>query len=408
MRPGGLVIIGRMQLRYFGARLGRVMAGALLCGLWALAAQAYDTPPEVWPAPAASAVINAARVPGRVAGRAPAGPPALPFDALPAAGRLERSQIGVVINDDDPYSVAVGAHYIRRRGLKPHQVLHVRLPVRPVLAEPELEPLRHQIEAYFGPQIQALALAWREPWAVECNSITSAVSLGFQAAQCQRLCGPGRLSPYFNEATAMPFSLLGVRPSMLLAASDIARAKALIDRGVASDGALRRRGGPAVSAVFNRSGDKARDVRAASFPPAGRAGTLSVRQEQGLGKPRPAGERLLLFQTGAVRVEGLSAWRFAPGAVADHLTSFGGVLDGSAGQMPATAWIDAGATASHGTVSEPCNYPQKFPHPQVLLHRLIEGGTLLEAYWKSVAWPTQSLFIGEPLAAPYAEPARRR
>jgi uncharacterized protein (TIGR03790 family) len=94
-----------------------------------------------------------------------------------------------------------------------------------------------------------------------------------------------------------------------------------------------------------------------------------------------------------------------PGALADHLTSFGGDLQGAHGQSTVLAWIDAGATASHGAVSEPCNHPQKFPHPQVLLLHYLQGATAIEAYWKSVAWPQQSLFVGEPLAAPFAAQA---
>ncbi|HEU4845882.1 MAG TPA: TIGR03790 family protein, partial [Burkholderiaceae bacterium] len=31
------------------------------------------------------------------------------------------------------------------------------------------------------------------------------------------------------------------------------------------------------------------------------------------------------------------------------------------------------------------------------------GATAIEAYWRSVAWPAQGLFIGEPLAAPYRQ-----
>ena len=36
-----------------------------------------------------------------------------------------------------------------------------------------------------------------------------------------------------------------------------------------------------------------------------------------------------------------------------------------------------------------------------LAARYMRGETLIEAYWKSVAWPGQGLFIGEPLAAPF-------
>ncbi|MCP2937667.1 hypothetical protein NK983_33720, partial [Salmonella enterica subsp. enterica serovar Typhimurium] len=29
------------------------------------------------------------------------------------------------------------------------------------------------------------------------------------------------------------------------------------------------------------------------------------------------------------------------------------------------------------------------------------GETLIEAYWKSVAWPGEGVFVGEPLARPF-------
>jgi len=38
----------------------------------------------------------------------------------------------------------------------------------------------------------------------------------------------------------------------------------------------------------------------------------------------------------------------------------------------------------------------------VLLLHYAQGSTVIEAYWKSVAWPQQGVFIGEPLAAPFA------
>jgi uncharacterized protein (TIGR03790 family) len=107
------------------------------------------------------------------------------------------------------------------------------------------------------------------------------------------------------------------------------------------------------------------------------------------------------YFTGAVRVDELPNIRFRAGAIADHLTSSGGVLDGSK-QMPATSWLQAGATASYGTVSEPCSFPGKFPDVKILFEHYLQGETILEAYWKSIAMPGQGLLIGEPLARPYA------
>ena len=113
-------------------------------------------------------------------------------------------------------------------------------------------------------------------------------------------------------------------------------------------------------------------------------------------------DRVLLYETGLPQVSKLDTIRWVPGALADHLTSFGGRLDGASGQMNVLEWISSGATATYGTVSEPCAHAQKFPHPQLLLLHYAQGSTAIEAYWKSVAWPQQGVFVGEPLAAPFA------
>jgi xylose isomerase len=36
------------------------------------------------------------------------------------------------------------------------------------------------------------------------------------------------------------------------------------------------------------------------------------------------------------------------------------------------------------------------------MRHYLSGDTAIEAYWKSVVWPGQGVFIGEPLARPYA------
>jgi hypothetical protein len=71
--------------------------------------------------------------------------------------------------------------------------------------------------------------------------------------------------------------------------------------------------------------------------------------------------------------------------------------------MSAFQFLVAGATGSFGTVVEPCAYQQKFPDPAVLIPHYFGGETLIEAYWKSVDWPAEGIFIGEPLARPFGE-----
>jgi len=69
--------------------------------------------------------------------------------------------------------------------------------------------------------------------------------------------------------------------------------------------------------------------------------------------------------------------------------------------MSIVRWLEAGATASYGTGVEPCNYPEKFPNSVALLPHYYRGETIIEAYWKSVAWPGEGVFVGEPLARPW-------
>lgn len=318
-------------------------------------------------------------------------------------GRLTASELGLVINTADPYSVAVGEHYIAQRGLKASQVLRLELPLRAVLTREEFEPLQQAIEQHFGDDIQALALAWTQPYAVQCQSITGVLALGFDPQLCRQTCARSRLSPYFNSPSSRPWRDHHLRPSMLLASRDVEEARRLIERGVSADGRLGRRWSLPAHAVYLSTGDAARNVRHVLFPPPGPIAGLGV-DVQVLAADQPRGQqRLLLMQTGMARLANLESLSWIDGALADHLTSFGGQLDApAAGQSSALEWLASGATASYGTVSEPCSHLQKFPHPQLLLLHYLQGSTALEAYWKSVAWPQQGVFVGEPLAAPFS------
>ena len=125
---------------------------------------------------------------------------------------LTARELGLVINTNDPYSVAVGEFYREARQLTQAQVLRVELPRRAELTPDEFEALQARIKAFFGPDIQALALAWVEPFAVSCNSITGALALGYDSALCWKSCAPSRPSRYFNSPSARPYTDLQMRP----------------------------------------------------------------------------------------------------------------------------------------------------------------------------------------------------
>jgi len=328
------------------------------------------------------------------------------FTCVPAraqsapAGALQPAQLAIVINDADPDSVAVGAYYRKRRHIPAANVVHVSIPARPHTLEPaRFKLLKQEIDARLGPEVQAVLMIWTAPYAVGCNAITAAYTLGYDALPCSRTCAAGRPSAYFNAATRRPFSELHIRLSMLLPTGSVAQARALIDRGIGAG----FRTLPA-TAYYLVTSETARNTRAAFFPAPGRIAARQLNTRILHADALEGAKDILIYQTGKAGVGKLGTLGFVPGALADHLTSFGGDLLKSANnsdQMSSLRWLEAGATASYGTVSEPCNYWQKFPNPAVLLKHYVNGNSAIEAYWKSVAWPAQGLFIGEPLATPY-------
>jgi uncharacterized protein (TIGR03790 family) len=316
-----------------------------------------------------------------------------------ASGALQPNQLAIVINDAEPNSVAVGEYYRKRRNIPAANVVHVRIAGKPRRISAErFAALKEQIDAQLGPQVQAVLMVWTAPYAVECNSITGAYTLGFDPAQCAKTCAAGRPSAYFNSASRRPYTDLHLRLSMLMPTESLDAARAVIDRGVAAG----FRTVPA-SAYYLVTSEKNRNTRAAFFPPPGRIEARKLTTRRLEADALEGARDIVIYETGIAQVAKLDTLKFVPGALADHLTSLGGDLLGE-GQMSSLRWLQAGATASYGSVSEPCNYWQKFPNPAVLLRHYVQGNSAIEAYWKSVAWPTQGLFIGEPLAAPYRRP----
>ncbi|MFT7723449.1 MAG: TIGR03790 family protein [Roseateles sp.] len=320
-------------------------------------------------------------------------------------GRITAQELGVVINTADPYSVAVGEYYARRRGIPAGQVVRVQLPQSASLSREEFQALDEALRSQMPEHVNGLALAWVQPYAVACNSLTSALAIGLQPELCAHSCAATRASPYVSYFGARPWVVLGLRPAMQLAARSLPAAMAMIERGIASDHTLAAGPAEPAMAYLAATPDTSRNVRERLFPPAGpvpgAAGLEVVRVKS---EALPPLRRTLVYQTGLARVPAPLGGEWLPGALADHLTSFGGLLDKPAGegQMTVLDWIEAGATASYGTVSEPCNHLQKFPHPQALIQAYAQGVSALEAYWHSVAWPGQGVFVGEPLAAPFA------
>ncbi|MEI6600928.1 MAG: TIGR03790 family protein [Comamonadaceae bacterium] len=330
--------------------------------------------------------------------------------SLPARA-ITASQLAVIVAAGDPLSEAIASYYQTARGIPAANVIRVTLATgADTISATEFAALKTEIDAKLPGTVQATLLTWTAPSRVvgSCAmSITSALALGFDAKYCANSCASTAASPYFDSESAQPWVDHKLRPSMMLGASTLAAAKTLIDRGVQADASL-----PTGDGYLLRTSDVNRSVRYTDYAAlpslwAGNSGLqLSyIDNSAGAASDGISGKSNVLFYfTGLAGVPpALASNSFRPGAMADSLTSTGGYLPGGNGQMPITSWLDAGATASYGTVEEPCNYTQKFSKASVLIDQYYRGATLIEAYWKSVQWPGQGLFVGEPLAQPFRD-----
>jgi uncharacterized protein (TIGR03790 family) len=318
--------------------------------------------------------------------------------SLNQASGIKPEDVAVVVNDQDTNSLEIGDYYLNARNIPRKNLISVSMP-RQVneLSEKQFTPIREKILASLSPNIQVIVLLWTTPYAVKCNSITSAITLGYESKYCEKSCVTGNKNPYFNSGSHYPNQDFNMRLSILLPTHSVELAKSIIDKGVLSTFKTNE-----ATAYFLKTKDKNRSrPREKFYPP----DLTKIESKKLLLRTINVDfiqdkKDVMFYFTGAKFVSSLETINFMPGAIADHLTSRGGVLYNTS-QMSSLKWLEAGATGSYGSVSEPCNYWQKFPNPEVLLKHYLSGDTLVEAYWKSVYWPAQGLFLGEPLAAPY-------
>lgn len=312
-----------------------------------------------------------------------------------ADSELLPKHVAVIVNTDNPNSVKLGEYYLKLRDVPKQNLVKVSIPNSPKkLTIDQFNRLKEEINKKINPDIQVLLMVWTAPYAVECNSITAAMTLGYDPEICKNTCSASHQSSYYDSEVRVP-SAIGLKLSMLLPTESIDVAKSVIERGVLSGFKVNEG-----SAYFVVTADKARNSRAIHFPKSQYVPDKKLTINTIFAETIVDKSDVMFYHIGKPAVYDLNTLNFLPGALADHLTSTGGDLLGE-GQMSSVKWLEAGATASYGSVSEPCNYWQKFPNSTILLKHYLSGNSAVEAYWKSVAWPAQGLFIGEPLAAPY-------
>jgi uncharacterized protein (TIGR03790 family) len=317
----------------------------------------------------------------------------------------------VVINQSSSNSLALGNYYCERRQVPPQNVLYLdwsegstswtNSDFEANLLNPLLDLLA---QLQLTNQIEYIVLSMDIPFQTlidgSVNGTTSALFYGLKTQS-----GPGWVGATNSYAAseaafaqAPPASAPGYSfLCTMITGNTLAQAQAVVDAGVNSDGTF-----PSAPVVLEKTSDPARNVRFTEFDNAifntrlrGNYSMLRVDSDSIWGETN-----LLGYETGLANFS-LSPNAFVPGAIADSLTSFGGIIFGPNGQTTELACTESGAAGSYGTVVEPDSNTDKFPNAQVYFYQA-RGFSLAECYYQSLNVPFEGLIVGEPLAAPFA------
>ncbi len=185
----------------------------------------------------------------------------LSWELFAADSVIEPKNVAVIVNTANVNSLTIGRYYLKLRDIPKRNLIKVSIPNNPKkLTVAQFDQLKQKIVEQLNPDIEVILLIWTAPYAVECNSITSALTLGYDANQCLNTCSAGKPSAYYDSAASRP-SALGLRLSMLMPTESIKDAKALINRGVLSGFQSNE-----ASAYFLITSDQQRNTRAPFFP----------------------------------------------------------------------------------------------------------------------------------------------
>jgi uncharacterized protein (TIGR03790 family) len=328
--------------------------------------------------------------------------------------------VAVILNQNSTNSIQLANAYCEQRCVPPQNVLRLNSQFTGGSVSCSVDEFQSEILTPFlnmlqsrnlTNQIQFVLLSMDLPYEVSTtngyNSTSSALFYGFKVdgppvvgfASCS-LPDASFNSYAFSE---LPFSEAGPATAttnsflaVMLTDTNLANAELILERGVASDSSF-----PVQPVYLAKTDDPARNVRFYEFDNA--IFEARIRDDFPMIRTNTDSTSftdLLGLETGLANFS-MPSNAFVPGSLADTLTSFGGKLFDPAGQTLATAFLDAGADLSYGTVVEPCNYPQKFPNPLDYFYEA-RGFSLAEAYYQSIQNPYQGIMVGEPLAAPFA------
>lgn len=320
----------------------------------------------------------------------------------------------VVANQPSSNSCELANYYCQQRQVPPQNVLYINWTggntlwssndlqtnlVVPLLNMLATRQLTNQIEFL----VLSMDIPFQTSGGSAVNSTTAALFYGLRLGNGTDPMGTtnsyAASEGIFGQDTPLVGSPGYSFLTTMITGDSLAQAEQLVNQGVAGDGTF-----PQESAVLAKSSDTARNIRYIYFDNAvfnvNILGVSSILRSNTDSVWWPGG--CMGYETGLPYFS-VPSGMFVPGAMADSLTSYGGVIFGNNDQTNELAFIDAGASGSYGTVSEPEDDTQKFPNPQVYFYQA-RGFSLAESYYQSINVPYLGLIVGEPLSAPFAQP----
>jgi uncharacterized protein (TIGR03790 family) len=323
----------------------------------------------------------------------------------------------VIVNQNSAQSCELGNYFCERRQVPPDNVLRIAWPggniswtsneFQMVLLAPLLDMLAsRQLTGQVDYAVLSMDIPFQTVYGTKINSTTSALFYGLKDDSgahwrdvTNSYCASETIFRQAAPASAPGYSFL----ASMITANSLTQAKQVVDQGVTGDRTF-----PTQPAILAKSSDPVRNVRYHAFDNA--IFNCRVRGDYSVVRTNadtPGGlTNLLGYQTGLASFS-ISPNAFVAGAMADSLTSFGGIIFGPNSQTTLLAFINAGAAGSYGTVTEPSSSTQKFPDPQDYFYQS-RGFSLAECYYQGLYAPYQGLVVAEPLAAPFAQRASAR
>jgi uncharacterized protein (TIGR03790 family) len=359
--------------------------------------------------------------------------------------------IAVIVNPDDPDSLAVANAYIELRQIPAINVIYIPwkldarsttgAKLRDLLLKPVFaELLRRNLTDH----IDGLALSSGFPYLIDCKALFPGQEFSREARPTASLTSAAYLYQFIMNARPEMF---GPNSNLYFAATTAGRTPS---RAFAARQQWDSAGLPVKDkgmkyllttalGVTHGHGNTAKEIIASlrrsrmadgTKPP----GTIYYMRNQDVrSRTRHDGFQTAVQELAAVNVRGViqegvvprgapdvaglttgraqvdlrgSGSRLLPGALVDNLTSAGGQMLIRVEKHPQTRiseFIRLGAAGASGTVVEPFALAEKFPSPALHVH-YARGCSLAESFYQAVSSPAQLLIIGDPLCQPWAVP----